>query len=95
VSERIDRLQKAVEKAADSKARHVASKQVTERFNGDVIWDGVVETFEIENHPKAKRCYAFPFVRNEKVLVKTVLEIPPVDSPETAVKVAIASEARE
>ena len=61
---------------------------------GEVIWDGIVETFELENHPKAKRCYAFSFARNDKVLVKTVLEIPPVDSPETAVKVAIASEVR-
>lgn len=76
------------------KATHIASEPVIELFRGDVAWDGVVETFDIEGHPKAKHCYAWSFIENGEPQYTTVLEIPPVDSPETAVKVAIASKAK-
>jgi hypothetical protein len=39
-------------------------------------------------------CYAWSFLENGKPEYTTVLEIPPVDSAESAVKVAIASKAR-
>lgn len=59
---------------------------------------GNVEVFELHGHPKAKRAYAWshkdgPDDSGERFV--TVLEIPPVVSPETAVKVAVASEIRE
>jgi len=57
-------------------------------------WGGVVETFNIEGHPKAKRCYAWLFVKDGQQQYTTVLEIPPVDSARTAVQVAIAAGAR-
>ena len=47
-------------------------------FRGEIAWDGVVETFDIEGHPKAKRCYAWSFEKNGqpqfpkgKVVLKT------------------------
>jgi hypothetical protein len=49
---------------------------------------------DIEGHPKAKRCYAWSFLENGQPQYTTVLEIPPVDSPESAVKVAIAAKGR-
>jgi hypothetical protein len=64
-------------------------------FRGQVAWDGVLETFAIEGHPKAKRCYVWSFVKNGETQYTTVLEIPPVNSPQSAVKVAIASNARK
>lgn len=91
MSERIDKLKEAVETMHRCKAKHVASNPVIELFRGEVAWDGVVETFAIEGHPKAKRCYAWSFSKNGEPKYTTVLEIPPVDSPESAVKVAIAS----
>jgi hypothetical protein len=48
-----------------------------------------------EQIPKAKRCYAWSFDDGKQTRSVTVLELPPVDSPETAVKVAIAAKARE
>jgi hypothetical protein len=45
--------------------------------------------------PQSKRCYAWSFTENGEPKYTTVLEIPPVDSPESAVKVAIASKARK
>jgi hypothetical protein len=95
VSERVDKLKEGVETMHKCKARHVRSNWVVESFQGKVAWDGVVETFDLEGHPAAKRCYAWSFRENGEPKYTTVLELPPVDSPQTAVKVAIASEAKQ
>jgi len=95
VSPRISKIKDAIEVMHHCTARHVASEPVIELFNGEVAWDGVVETFRLVNHPKAQRCYAWSY-EDEKgeTQYTTVLELPPVDSPESAVKVAIAAQAR-
>ncbi len=94
MSERIAKLKEAIEAMHHCEARHVRSEPVIDLFRGEVAWDGVVETFDIEGHPKAKRCYAWSFLENGEPQYTTVLEIPPVDSPESAVKVAVASKGR-
>ncbi len=51
--------------------------------------------FEIRDHPKAKRIYAWGHVTGEDDQARryvAVLELPPVDSPQTAVKAGIMSE---
>jgi hypothetical protein len=85
-----------IEKACQCKARHVASKAVVEGFEGQVVWDGIVEVFDLQGHPTAKRCYAFYFTYdNGKTVLKTVLGVPPVDSEVSAVRTAIAGWARK
>jgi hypothetical protein len=64
-------------------------------FGDMVAWEGVVETFDLEGHPKAKRAYAWRLMDGSELRYVAVLEIPPVESPQTAVKVAIAARARE
>ena len=54
--------------------------------------DGAVEVFRLTGHPKAKRCYAWSFTEGKETRFVTVLEIPPVESAQTAVRAAIASE---
>jgi hypothetical protein len=76
------------------KAAHERSAPVVEMFGKQTAWEGIVESFALTGHPKAKRCYAWSFLENGQPQYTTVLEIPPVDSPESAVKVAIASKAR-
>ena len=95
MSERIDKLREAIETMHHCKAQHVRSEPVIDLFRGEVAWDGIVETFNIEGHPKAKRCYAWSFLENGETQFTTVLEIPPVSSPQSAVKVAIASKGRK
>ena len=95
MSERIDNLREAIETMHKCKARHVGSEPVVEMFRGKIAWDGVVETFDLEGYPQAKRCYAWSFPENGEPKYTMVLELPPVDSAQTAVKVAIASEARK
>jgi hypothetical protein len=70
---------------------------VTETFRGEVAWGGEVEVFDVTGHPEAKRVYAWGHPNDENPMrldVTAVLEIPPVDSPQTAVKIAIANSAR-
>ena len=31
-------------------------------FGDKTVWEGVVESFAITGHPKAKRCYAWSFL---------------------------------
>lgn len=94
MSERIANLQSAIETMHNCTARFVESVPVIELFRGEVAWDGVVETFELTGHPRAKRCYSWSYVENDEPQYVTVLEIPPVDSAQVAVQVAIAGEHR-
>lgn len=94
MSERIANLQSAIETMHKCKARHVESTPVIELFRGKVAWEGVVEAFELTGHPHAKRCYAWSFMDKGEPQYVTVLEIPPVDSAQTAVQIAIAATMR-
>jgi hypothetical protein len=91
VTERIEKLKRLVEFAYECRATHVKSSPVREIFNEQVVWEGVVETFEIEHHPTATCCYAFRIMEDGGPKWMTVLKLPPVDSPITAVRAAISS----
>ena len=54
-----------------------------------------MEVFRLKGHPKAKRCFAWSHVdgeHDEKTNYVTVLELPPIDSPQKAVQAAIVSQ---
>jgi hypothetical protein len=94
-AEYIEELRAVIGKLHGCDSKHVESVPVHEVFRGETAWRGVVEVFDLTGHPKAKRCYAWSHLdgeHDEKTKFVTVLEIPPVDSPQTAVKVAIAGE---
>ena len=93
----IERLKQVIFHLHKSDAKHVESVPVEEIFGGKTIWKGIVEVFTLDNHPKAKRCYGWshpegPDDKGERFV--TVLEIPPVSSPESAVKVSIVADVR-
>ena len=94
MSKRIENLRTAIETMHHCKAAHEGSSVVVERFKKETVWEGVVESFALTGHPKAKRCYAWSYQDNGETQYVNVLEIPPVDSPKTAVQVAILAEAR-
>lgn len=88
---------KAVEAMHGCTATYAETVPVREAFRGKTVWEGEVEVFTLANHPKAKRAYAWGYAneaRGGKFDFVTVLEIPPVISPQTAVKMAIAAEAK-
>ena len=92
MSKEIKTLRTAVEKDANGKAKRVESTSVVEMFRGKVIWDGVVETFEVASHPEVKRFYAFFYVGDSgDRRVATIPEAPKVNSPQLAVRAFLAS----
>jgi hypothetical protein len=82
----------------EAKAKHLESVPVTESFQGRTVWDGIVEVFDLKGHPKADKVYAWIHQTDDPDHPKrhvTVLHIPPVVSPQTAVQAAIVQEFRE
>src|ERR1700730_17385913 len=91
----IAELQAAILNLHGCTAKYVETVPVTEEFQGETIWQGEVEVFETTDHPKAKRIYAWGHATGEDDQARRyvcVLELPPVDSPQTAVKAGIMSE---
>jgi hypothetical protein len=95
MSERIADIQKAVEKAAECPATHLETVSVVEGFGGQIIWQGKVEIFTLDGHAKAKRAYGWQTGDGTDAQSTAVLEIRPVDSPNTAVRAAIAAKAKQ
>jgi hypothetical protein len=91
MSERIENLRTAIETMHQCKAVHERSAVVVEGFGNITVWEGVVESFALTGHPKAKRCYAWSYQDKGETEYVNVLEIPLVVSPQTAVQAAIAS----
>ena len=95
MSERIENIAKAVERAAGCAAAHLESVVVVEAFRGQTMWEGMVEIFTLKGHAKAKRAYGWKTGKGEAANYTAVLELPPVDSPNTAVRVAILAQAKK
>jgi hypothetical protein len=73
------------------------SVAVKEVFQGKIVWDGIVEVFDLHDHPKTHRAYAWSHATDDPKNPKrhvTVLHIPPAISPQTAVRAAIVQEFR-
>jgi hypothetical protein len=49
----------------------------------------------LDGHPKAKRAYGWQFWEGKNAQYTVVLGIPPVDSPNAAVRASIAAEAKK
>ena len=84
----VERLQAVIWHLHKCDSPHVESVPVHEVFQGKTVWRGDVEVFDLIGHPKAKRCYGWTYGEPEEFI--TILELPPVDSPESAVKVGVA-----
>lgn len=87
----IEDLKKAIEKLHKCRASHVEDVVVIEKFGSDTVWEGTVSIFELKGHPKATKCYAWSSAIDGSIKRRyyAVLHIPPVDSPERAVRASI------
>jgi hypothetical protein len=96
MSDYIAALQAAFLKVHGCDADYIETVPVVEEFQGEMVWQGDVEVFDIRGHPTAKRGYGWGYVTSDEGGRRyfTVLELPPVDSPQAAVKAAIMSEIR-
>ena len=91
MTERIANITRAVEKAAGCPATHIDSGHVVEGMGDVRVWEGIVEVFELQDHPQAKRAFAWQYFDNDEPQYTVVLETGPVDSPNAAVRAAIVS----
>jgi hypothetical protein len=68
---------------------------VHEQFQGKTVWKGDVEVFDLLEHPKAKRAYAWAHLdgpKDEETRFVAVLELPPVKDAKTAVQASIMAD---
>jgi hypothetical protein len=76
-------------------SRHIEGVPVKKIFGGETVWEGNVEVFDLFNHSKATRVYAWTHTTDDPTRPKrhvTVLHIPPVTSAVIAVETAISRE---
>jgi len=92
-------LQDAIRRLHGCESEYAGRDDVIEDVTGpsveDLYWSGYVEIFRLHGHPKAKRCYAWSTYSGEpgdEIHYVAVLELPPVDSPDAAVRAAIMAE---
>ena len=67
-------------------------EHVHETFQGKTVWERYVEVFNVINHPKAKRAYAWAQLdgpTDDQTRFIAVLELPPVKDAKTAVQASI------
>lgn len=84
-------LKRAIERLHHCQASFRENVTVVEKFGEKTVWQGIVSVFGIKGHPKTDRCYAWssPIEGSTKRRYYAVLHIPPIDSPEKAVRASI------
>ena len=89
-------LLRDVERLHGCSATYVCDFYVREEHGGQIAWEGVVSQFKLKGHPQASICYAWssPVEGSDRRKFYAVLHIPPVDSPEAAVRASIVSDYR-
>src|SRR5688500_14574078 len=83
---KIEELKKLILERYGSESEHIDSIFVVETDAGELVWDGMVEVFELARHPRTKWCYAWNYKEEGDEKFATVLQIPPVISATTAVR---------
>lgn len=94
----IEELQEVIERLHGSNAVYVETVPVKEVFDGQTVWEGEVEVFDLTDNPQASRVFAwaYDFDDSEKPTQHvTVLQIPPATTPENAVKASIVADYKE
>ena len=71
---------------------------VKESLRNETVWEGIVQIFALKGHPAARRCYAWSYITDKKTGKRkffAILHQGSVDSPQTALHVAIVAEYRK
>ena len=90
-------LKEAIRKLHGCESTWLQAARVKETFQGEIVWEGLVQVFDLIDHPEATRCYAWSHAGGdtERRRFVAVLHKEPVTSPGAAVRAAIVQEARE
>jgi len=79
MSDYIAEIQSVFLKLHSCDATYVETVPVVEEFQGETIWQGDVEAFDLSGHPKATRGYGWGYTTTDEGGRRyfTVLELPP------------------
>jgi hypothetical protein len=91
----IDELRGVIRHLHGADATHVESVPVKETFQGKIVWEGIVEVFDLHGHPQAPKVYAWSHEIDDAQKSRrhvTVLHVEPVTSAAKAVRAAIIQE---
>lgn len=94
----IEELQDAIRNLYNAEPVYVQTVPVKEVFQGQTVWEGEVEVFDLPDSTEANRVYAWSYETDqvdEPKRTVAVLHVPPVTSPETAVRASIVRDYRE
>ena len=94
--ENIEQLKSVVENQHCGIATFSESVPVSERHEGQPVWEGIVHVFDLDDHPNATRAYAWssPIEGSTKRRYFAVLHLGGIRSPQDAVRAAIVAEHR-
>lgn len=85
----LERLREAILARHGCRSIHSATMHVRAELDEQTAWEGNVEVFDITGHKHAKKCYAWGVRVLGEFMPTCVLEIPPVESPATAVEMSL------
>jgi hypothetical protein len=92
----IERLKKAIQDLHGCDSKHMQAVHVHETFQGNVVWDGDVEVFLLENHPEAGTAYAWSYETDSgETRYVAILGLPPVDTAINAVRAYIVAQTQK
>ena len=92
----IGQLKQTVESQHGGTATPTGSVLVKEIYDGQTVWEGVVNIFNLDDHPSATIAYAWssPIEGSTKRRYFAVLHLGGIRSPQEAVRAAIVAEHR-
>lgn len=87
-------LKTVIEQMHGGTAHYLKQVSITEKFEGQTVWKGVIYVFSLIDHEQTDTCYAWSAAveGSNKRRFYAVLKIPPVESPEAAVRAAIVAD---
>ena len=90
----LDELKEAIRATYGCEAEHDETVSVREVFRGRTLCEGAVEIFDLHGHESARRCFAWTHTEEgeKRPRYVTMLELPPIDSPQAAVRAALLQE---
>lgn len=94
----IEELQAVIRKLHGVESTHVETVPIRETHEGQTVWEGEVEVFDLHDHPQTSRVYAWAHDTDDADRPRrhvTVLHIPPATTPRRAVQASIVSDYRE
>jgi hypothetical protein len=87
-------LREAVERTCRCPARPRGTVRVSERFGRYALWEGEVHVFELDGHPAASSCFAWPLPAGGagRGGFRVVPAAPPIATAADAVRAAVLRE---